>query len=125
MCEYLVSEVVVDSDLSVGMAFKYEGSVPGRLASMKDSVGGFTRMSSKPSPSHHLQSRVMSPAVFLPTPDRLAAYELSVHDLNYKVRLTIMVDDSKNFVLYAFKLLSCDDSEEAIACQVMFGTLFR
>lgn len=43
-------------------------------------------MNMMPSPSNQvLQSRVKSPIYFPPTPDRSALYELTVHDLTYKV----------------------------------------
>lgn len=62
------------------MAFQYDGRASGRSGSLRE-AGGFTQMR----PSHQLQSPAQSPAMFPYTPDRLAAYELSVHDLTYKV----------------------------------------
>lgn len=60
------------------------------LQNVSKDGGGFLRMNMMPSPSNQvLQSRVKSPIYFPPTPDRSALYELTVHDLTYKVRLTI------------------------------------
>ena len=60
------------------------------LQNFPKDAGGFVRMSMMPSPSNQvMQSRAKSPVYFPPTPDRSGLYELSVHDLIYKVRLTI------------------------------------
>jgi ABC-type multidrug transport system fused ATPase/permease subunit len=49
-------------------------------------AGGFLRMSMMPSPSNQVaQSRAKPPVYFPPTPERAGLYELSVHELTYKV----------------------------------------
>ncbi|KAG0557549.1 hypothetical protein M758_11G135400 [Ceratodon purpureus] len=64
-------------------------------------AGGFVRMSMMPSPSgQHVPSRtVKSPVYFPPTPDRSGLYELSVHDLTYKVISKVRKGETREKIL--------------------------
>lgn len=67
------------------MASSFEMSTSGRTRGGGTEAAGFTTPSR--APASPIYNFITSPLAHAPTPDRNALYELSIHDLTYKVRL--------------------------------------